>query len=94
MPLALEDVAERLYDWSFQEAERELREGFPFVAQIRGGNAEKYVRFLSSLPTAEASAASRAIVKRMNQPALLRKRPTLTEEEARRVAHSMRPAKN
>lgn len=85
MSLSMQDVAEQLYDWSFRDAERELREGFPLVARIRGANAEKYVRFLSDLATTEASAASRALVKRMNQPTLLRKGPILTGEEAAHV---------
>lgn len=79
-------IAERIYDWSFVDAERELREDHPFVKRVKGGNAEKYVRFFSRLDPQEASVASRALVKRMNQPVLLgQKKTDLTEAERKYV---------
>jgi hypothetical protein len=84
--LSTEIIAQRIYEWSFVDAERELRENFPFVSRIRGGNAEKYLRFFSQLAPHRHAAVSRALVKRMNQPVLLRQRKTdLTDAEEKYV---------
>ena len=85
MVLTREIFAERLYQWSFQDAERELREHFPLVARVNGANAAKYVRFFSQLAPKAVPIASRALVKRMNQPLLLRQQASLTEEEEKYV---------
>jgi hypothetical protein len=80
--LSTERVARRIYEWSFVDAERELSENFPFVSRIKGGNAEKYLRFFSQLAPQQRTAVSRALVKRMNRPVLLRQRKTdLTDAE-------------
>ena len=63
------------------DAERELREGFPLVTRIKGINAARYLGFFSQLPSTDASLASRVLVKRMNQPVLLRQKPVLTPAE-------------
>jgi len=81
VPISTENIAQRLYDWCFLDAERELREGFPFVTRIKGGNAARYLGFFSQLPPADASLVSRVLVKRMNQPVLLRLKPALTQPE-------------
>jgi hypothetical protein len=74
--LSTEIIAQRIYEWSFVDAEREIRESFPFVTRIKGGNAEKYLRFFSRIDPQQKTAASRALVKRMNQPVLLCQRET------------------
>jgi hypothetical protein len=74
-------VAHRLYEWSLTAAERELSENFPLVGRVKGSNAAKYVRFLNQRSKADALSASRALVKRMNQPVLLRQKPALSAEE-------------
>jgi hypothetical protein len=85
-PLSREIIAKRIYDWSFVDAERELQEGFPFVGLVKGENAEKYLRFFSQLDLQKASSVSRALVKRMNQPLLLRRTKTdLTQTEEEHV---------
>jgi len=63
------------------DTERELREGFPLVTRIKGINAARYLGFFSQLPAADIALASRVLVKRMNQPVLLRQKPTLAPEE-------------
>ena len=81
-PLSTEIIAQRIYDWSFVDAEREFRENYPFVSRVKGENAEKYLRFFSQLDPQKLSAVSRALVKRMNQPVLLhQKKIDLTETE-------------
>ena len=90
VPISTEIIAKRIYDWSFADAERELTEKLPFVSRVNGGNAEKYVRFLSQLGSHEISAASRALVKRMNQPVLLGKKALLNDSEERYVQAYLR----
>lgn len=90
-PLSTQMIAQRIYEWSFVDAERELRENFPFVSRVRGGNAEKYLRFFSQLDPQQHAAVSRALVKRMNQPVLLRQRETdLTDAEGKHVQAYLR----
>lgn len=74
--MSLEDLTERLYHWSLQEADRELGRNLRLVKTVRGDNAEKYVRYFQQLPPSEAPVASQALVKRMNQPVLLRQKKT------------------
>jgi len=88
--MLLTEVASRLYEWSFREAEREHNAGLSLVKQIGGRNADKYVRFFSQLPSDEVIPTSCALVKRMNQPVLLRQKPTLTVGEQRRVETYLR----
>lgn len=84
--LSTEIIGQRIYEWSFVDAERELRANFPFVSRIKGGNAEKYLRFFSQLAPQQHTAVSRALVKRMNRPVLLRQRKTdLTDAEEKYV---------
>lgn len=84
--LSTETIAQRIYEWSFADAARELRENYPFVSRIRGENAERYLRFFSQLDPQHASAVSRALVKRMNRPVLLRQKKTeLTDAEEKDV---------
>jgi len=53
---------------------------------VKGENAEKYLRFFSQLDPQKLAAVSRALVKRMNQPVLLRqKRTDLTKTEEKYV---------
>jgi len=51
------------------------------VTRIKGTNAARYIGFFSQLPPADASPASRVLVKRMNQPVLLRIKSGLTPTE-------------
>lgn len=78
-------IATRLYEWSLNDAERERKEKFPLVGRIKGHNAAKYIRFFSQIAPADIPVASRALVKRMNQPLLLRQKPILTAEEQSQV---------
>jgi hypothetical protein len=55
------------------------------VRRIEGESARKHVVFFSQLSSLESSAASAALVKRMNQPLLLKQKPVLTESEAAHV---------
>jgi hypothetical protein len=71
VPISTEIIAQRLYDWCFLDAERELREGFPLVTGIRGINAARYIGFFSQLPPADASPASRVLVKRIESTGLV-----------------------
>ena len=48
MPRSIQDIAERLYEWSLREAAREVQRGFSLVGLVQGQNAEKYVRFFSN----------------------------------------------
>ena len=81
MPPLLEHIAERLYEWSLRAAAREVECGFSLVRLVRSQNAEKYVRFFQQLPAVDISPASQAIVKRMNEPVLLGKKPVLTDPQ-------------
>jgi hypothetical protein len=85
MSISLEEIAERLYEWSLIEAAREVERKFPLVRLVRGANAEKYLRFFGQLPAADFFLASQALVKRMNKPVLLRQKPVLTESEEKYV---------
>jgi hypothetical protein len=85
MSLSLEGIAERLYEWSLREAAREVEREFLLVRLVKGKNAEKYIRFFQQLPAADVAPASRALVKRMNQPVLLRQKSVLTESEEKYV---------
>jgi len=51
------------------------------VTRIKGRNAARYLGFFSHLPPTDASIVSRILVKRMNQPILLRQKPVLTPAE-------------
>jgi hypothetical protein len=79
--ISLQDVAERLYDWSLREASSEFERNYAFVDSVRGANAEKYVRFFRQLNAPEVPLASQALVKRMNQPVLLGKKAVLSNAE-------------
>lgn len=83
--LTTETVALQIYDWAFIDAEPERREEYPFLSRVKGENAERYLRFFSQLDPEEASAVSRALVKRMNQARLLRKKSNLTTTEEKYV---------
>jgi len=82
MSLSLENVAERLYQWSLNEAVREVQRGFSLVGLVHGQNAEKYVRFFQRSSLSDVSLSSQALVKRMNQPVLLKKKPALSDLES------------
>ena len=83
--LSTETVARQIYDWSLIDAERERREEYPFLSRVKEENAARYLRFFSQLDPEEASAVSRALVKRMNQPVLLRQKADLTTTEEKYV---------
>lgn len=85
MSISVEAIAERLYQWSLEESAREQKRDFSLVCKVKGTNAEKYLRFFQQLPAADVSSASQALVKRMNQPVLLRQKCVLTESEERSV---------
>jgi hypothetical protein len=84
-PISLECIAERLYEWSLREAAREMERKFSLVRLVKGENAEKYVRFFDQLPATDTFLASQALVKRMNQPGLLRQKSGLTGSEEKYV---------
>lgn len=79
MPRSIQDIAERLYEWSLREAAREVQRGFSLVGLVQGQNAEKYVRFFQQLPASDISLAAQALVTRMNEPVLLGKKPVLND---------------
>jgi hypothetical protein len=81
MSLSTEGIAERLYEWSLDEAEREVKRNFSFVRMVKGTNAEKYLRFFQETPVSDVFLVSQALVKRMNQPLLLRHETVLTDVE-------------
>ena len=81
----LENVAEKLFDWSLRETSCELERNLSLVGCVKGTNAEKYVRFFRQVPPSEATFTARALVKRMNEPVLLRRKAVLTDAEEKRV---------
>ena len=85
MSISLEEIAERLYEWSLIEAAHEVERKFPLVRLVKGANAEKYLRFFGQLPAVDFFLTSQALVKRMNKPVLLRQKPVLTESEEKYV---------
>src|ERR1700757_1463987 len=77
----MKELRQRIVDWAFRDAERELLCGFPLVRKLDTVPARKYILYLNVLPPERSIMASRVLVRRMNEPMLLRRQPKLSEQE-------------
>ncbi len=76
-----EEIAQRLMDWAFTDAQREFSSGFPLVRLLDTQPAKKYLSYLTSLPTDQVTFAIRTLVRRTNEPTLFGRHAQLSERE-------------
>lgn len=85
MSEAENNLASQLLAWAVREAEREAATGCYLLRTIQSSTAHKYVRFIATLSDDERNTAVSALVRRMNEPMLLRRAATLEPHETNYV---------
>ena len=75
----------RYFRWALADFEREIQQGYPLIASIKGRAAYRALSLLESLPGEESQRLANALVKRFHKRALERVGEHLSGEDVRLI---------